>query len=247
MGNELTKNFLVEAGITQGMRVLDFGCGMGIVTRLAAELVGDQGGVVGVDIDENAIAQANKQVEESKATNLKFVVGSFDFDHDESAPFDAIIGRRVLMYQADPTHCLSMLLKQLKPGGILVSQEYDSASLEINKSLELHSKTLSLMSDTIKAEGAHMHMGLDLVPCFLRAGIIVKGMRAVAVTSTPAAQHTATEIIRAMIPRIKKATGLSEDDIDVNTLAQRLEDEIVEADTTFVWGFSFGAWGTKRV
>ena len=45
----ITRQFLIEAGIAPGMRVLDVGCGAGDVALLAADLVGPTGQVVGVD------------------------------------------------------------------------------------------------------------------------------------------------------------------------------------------------------
>ena len=45
----LTRRVLLQAGLTRGMRVLDLGSGAGNVARLAAELVGPEGAVVGID------------------------------------------------------------------------------------------------------------------------------------------------------------------------------------------------------
>jgi cyclopropane fatty-acyl-phospholipid synthase-like methyltransferase len=45
----ITRRFFGEAGIEEGMRVLDVGSGAGDVALLAAELVGASGAVVGVD------------------------------------------------------------------------------------------------------------------------------------------------------------------------------------------------------
>lgn len=48
-----------EAGIGEGMRVLDVGCGVGDVSLLAASLVGPKGTVVGVDTDLQAVATSS--------------------------------------------------------------------------------------------------------------------------------------------------------------------------------------------
>ena len=45
----LTRRLLEQAGLMPGMRVLDLGSGAGNVARLAAELVGPHGAVVGVN------------------------------------------------------------------------------------------------------------------------------------------------------------------------------------------------------
>jgi ubiquinone/menaquinone biosynthesis C-methylase UbiE len=45
------KRLLADAGVGAGMRVIDLGCGTGEVTRLIAQLVGDDGHVIGVQAD----------------------------------------------------------------------------------------------------------------------------------------------------------------------------------------------------
>jgi predicted methyltransferase len=45
----LTRRLLRHAGLVPGMRVLDLGSGAGNVARLAAELVGPEGAVVGIE------------------------------------------------------------------------------------------------------------------------------------------------------------------------------------------------------
>src|SRR5262245_30887496 len=53
-----TRRVLLEAGIRRGMRVADFGCGVGMVTAQLADLVGPEGHVVGLDASGAQIAQA---------------------------------------------------------------------------------------------------------------------------------------------------------------------------------------------
>ena len=59
---DLTREVLVEAGLSPGMRVLDIGCGPGDVSFLAASLVGPAGEVVGVDMSPAAIEVARTRL-----------------------------------------------------------------------------------------------------------------------------------------------------------------------------------------
>jgi ubiquinone/menaquinone biosynthesis C-methylase UbiE len=52
------EHFLRDAGIVSGMRVLDIGCGMGDVTMVVAQLVGPQGKVVSIDLDQASVSTA---------------------------------------------------------------------------------------------------------------------------------------------------------------------------------------------
>jgi len=56
----ITERLLRQAGFKEGMRVLDFGCGTGGVSLLAAEMVGTSGAVVCIDQSSDAIANGKR-------------------------------------------------------------------------------------------------------------------------------------------------------------------------------------------
>ena len=58
----ITENFLRDAGIRPGQRVLDLGSGVGDVSMLAARMVGVSGEIVGVERDARSIAKARARV-----------------------------------------------------------------------------------------------------------------------------------------------------------------------------------------
>ena len=53
--NEQTAYFLKKHGIQPGMKVLEIGCGLGMMTQIIANLVGKHGHVVAIDNNENQI------------------------------------------------------------------------------------------------------------------------------------------------------------------------------------------------
>lgn len=59
--NPVTEQLLRRAGLASGMSVLDFGCGVGDVSMIAARLVGSGGRVTGLDLDEPALAIARER------------------------------------------------------------------------------------------------------------------------------------------------------------------------------------------
>src|SRR5262245_58873988 len=67
-----TRRLLGQAGLRPGMRVLDLGSGSGNVARLAAELVGAEGTVVGFERDPAAVELARHR---TQAANVVFRVG----------------------------------------------------------------------------------------------------------------------------------------------------------------------------
>jgi 2-polyprenyl-3-methyl-5-hydroxy-6-metoxy-1,4-benzoquinol methylase len=50
------RRVLLQAGLAAGMKVADFGCGVGVVSRMLAEMTGPSGSVTGVDINGAQLA-----------------------------------------------------------------------------------------------------------------------------------------------------------------------------------------------
>jgi protein-L-isoaspartate O-methyltransferase len=90
-----TRTILEAAGIRPRMRVLDLGCGAGDVAFVAADLVGPEGEVVGIDRAREPIAKANQRASHQGVENVRFVTGDIH-DTAPDGPFDAIVGRLVL-------------------------------------------------------------------------------------------------------------------------------------------------------
>src|SRR5262249_23050752 len=70
----VTRHYLREAGIAPGMRVLDIGSGAGDVALLAAELVGPEGEVVGIDRSADVLEVARARVGSQR--NISFRQGN---------------------------------------------------------------------------------------------------------------------------------------------------------------------------
>jgi ubiquinone/menaquinone biosynthesis C-methylase UbiE len=104
------------------MRVLDVGSGAGHTAFLAADLVGESGEVIGADRVRAAVVAATKTAEARGLRNVSFREG----DPAEMAfdgPFDAVVGRYVLLFQADPAVMVRKLAGHLRPGGAIVFHE----------------------------------------------------------------------------------------------------------------------------
>lgn len=92
-------------------RVLDLGCGDGVLTSRIAELVPD-GEVVGIDGSEGMIAAANQK----KRPNLKFFlqdINDIGFDNE----FDLVFSNAALHWVTDHRKLLRNVSRALRPGG----------------------------------------------------------------------------------------------------------------------------------
>src|SRR6266699_5009004 len=118
----ITERLFRSASIGPGQRVLDLGSGVGDVAMLAAKLVGPSGEVVGVERDPGSIARARARVAEAGRRNMTFTQSDVS-QIPSSEPFDAVVGRFILMFLPDPLAVLRSLTPLVRPGGVVAFHE----------------------------------------------------------------------------------------------------------------------------
>lgn len=245
-GDDFTHRLLVDAGVGAGMRVLDVGCGSGDVALLAGGLVGGRGAVVGVDREEGPLAAGRSRARERGLPNVAFARGDIEALPADLGVFDAVVGRRVLMYQPDVVRAVRKLAGSLRPGGLAVFQEHDTTMVPASLApMPLHRRAQGWIQRTIEREGADIHMGLNLHGALTRAGLSVERVRAEAIVQTPEAPYAVGAIVRAILPRIAARGVATADEVGIDTLQRRLDEERAGTDATYVGDMVFGAWARK--
>jgi ubiquinone/menaquinone biosynthesis C-methylase UbiE len=124
----ITRDALIKAGIKKGARCADIGCGSGEVTKMMREIVGKDGYVLGIDIDNKYIDYCKKN---SNYDNVSFIHG--DICHQkhlvgEDDLFDIVFSRFMFVHLKDSKNALRSMIKLAGNNGILVVQELDHAS-----------------------------------------------------------------------------------------------------------------------
>jgi ubiquinone/menaquinone biosynthesis C-methylase UbiE len=170
----MTRRTFTDAGIAPGMRVLDLGSGAGDVCMLLAEMVGPSGSVIGLDLDPSAIAHASERVSAAGLRHVSFANCEVSRFAPEN-PIDAIVGRFVLMYQADPAATLSTLAKHLRPGGVVAFLE--PWFMPVPPSETVLGRVGSCILETFRRTGAHLDLGPRLHRVFTAAGLPLPRMR----------------------------------------------------------------------
>jgi SAM-dependent methyltransferase len=113
---------LVEAARPgPGERVLDVGCGTGIVARLAAERIGPAGAVVGLDPNPGMRAVAAR-----RAPGIAWRDGTAEALPFADASFDVVLSQFALMFFADRAAAFREMRRVLRPGGRLAVSVLDS-------------------------------------------------------------------------------------------------------------------------
>ncbi|KAL4421210.1 hypothetical protein ABPG77_010085 [Micractinium sp. CCAP 211/92] len=108
------------AALQPGERVLDVGCGTGLVTLPAARAVGPSGKVTGVDLSDGMIHQAAMKAEEQGLSNLRLLAADIEQCDFSEGRFDAILCSNAVPFLTDIPAGLAMLRRWLRPGGRLV-------------------------------------------------------------------------------------------------------------------------------
>ena len=111
------------AGIEPGMKVLDIGSGTGAVAFEAARLVGPTGSVLGLDIAEVPVQTANERAVRLGLDNVSFRQADLA-TWQPTETFDALTGRLITMYLPNPSAVIASLSRALRPGGIVLLQEF---------------------------------------------------------------------------------------------------------------------------
>ena len=242
-----TSQLFTQAGIKPGMRILDVGSGSGDVSFLAAELVGDAGQVIGVDRSAAAVQRARVRAIRRNHPNVTFVVGD-PAEMGFGEPFDAIVGRFVLMYQDDPVWSLRKITKHLRANGLVVFQELDSSACRSCPAVSAFDEAAGWLEEALRGSGARPELGLEMHSLFLDSGLPAPSMRVDAVVSgaadSPVYQLLA-EAVRSLVPTLQKLNIASPAHVQIDSLADRIRKEVLARRAVVVSYGLVGAWARK--
>jgi SAM-dependent methyltransferase len=244
-----TERIFRKAGIAAGMRVLDVGCGAGDVSFLAAELVGPTGSVVGIDVNPAVLELARRRAAETGPTWVRFEERAIG-DIPTTERFDAVVGRCVLLYQADPVLALEQMASHLDAGGLLVVQEPDmSIEVRTRPLVPLWSRVSEWIADTFRRGGVAYDIGSRLYPLFRRAGLpgpsLIQHVTVCGGTAVrPICEHSA-EMVRSLLPRMEAFGIATAEEVQVDTLAARLERDSLASESQVTYMPNVAAWSIQ--
>jgi len=245
---DTTEEALRRAGLAPGMRVLDIGCGGGDVSLLAAELVGPSGLVLGIDRSTEAVAAARRRADAAGKRHVRFAVSELDaFSTD--LPFDALIGRFVLMYLSDPAATLRALVRHLRPDGIVAFQEMEMRTARGYPDAPLFQRCVDWYASAIEGAGFESGMGGKLCAAFQAAGLPPPRMIAASRIES-GLDSTGYELmaanIRTMLPMLERLEAVTVAEVGLETLAERLRQEAAAGGRCLMFPLLISAWSRLR-
>ena len=237
------------AGIGPGTRVLDCGSGGGDVSVIVAEMVTPTGRVLGIDRDAAQVEAANRRVNDLGLTNVRFEAA--DLASAPDGPFDAIVGRLVLMYQPDPEAVLRTLADRLVSGGVMAFMEYDlnppDSPLMWPRS-PLVDKLVHWVDATWEVLGHQTRMGMRLPSLFRSAGLepqLPYELTGGVLTGADAVLKFVVTLIVAIAPVLTSHGIATEEEVDTDNFAELVKAELGPDPVLVVSGPSLAVWARK--
>lgn len=234
--NSMTEDLLRRSGIASGMRILDLGCGIGEVSLIAARLTGPAGHVTGIDLDRSYLDYAAARAAEAGFTNTTFLQSDLA-DHNPGAVYDAVIGRLILIHLKDPQAALRHLFSLLRPGGVIACHEVDMLPPN-NYTLPLLRRLTSLVSDVARQILTHPRLGLELLAMFRAAGFINAETRIeIKLDDDPDTllYEWVAALVRTLAPAMDSLGLATADDLDLDTIEDRLRHEALGSSEPHTW------------
>jgi arsenite methyltransferase len=103
--------------LSPGERVLDLGCGAGTDSLVAAQMVGGEGRVTGIDMTPEMLAKARAAAAELGAANVAFVEGEIEALPFPDEAFDVVISNGVVDLVPDKDAVFDEVYRVLAPSG----------------------------------------------------------------------------------------------------------------------------------
>jgi SAM-dependent methyltransferase len=191
--------------------------------------VGPQGAVVGIDRDPVAVSRARERAKEAGASWVTFREGDFRALPVE-APFDAVVGRFVLMYAADPAEAVQSLMPHLRGGGMVAFQEMDYTALTAVPPSALYHQLVEWWNQTAGHAGIELQMGYKLYPTYRAAGLPGPRLQAdLLLGGGPdfGGYEFLANVFRSILPLMERFGVATAEEVAIETLAQRLREELV--------------------
>jgi len=134
------------ADVTNGKDVLDVGCGTGVFTREALNIVGAAGTVTGADLSESMLSVAREicptgRFERCDVINLPFA----------DASFDAVVASFILMFVSEPARGVSEMIRVLRPGGRMALSVWEALAENV-----VYSRLVEIVSEVVDKQAGEL-------------------------------------------------------------------------------------------
>ena len=118
------EKLLAALNVKPGQTICDMGCGNGFYTLKLAEMVGEDGVILAVDIQQEMLRLLDVRAKDAGITNIELIHGSVVDPRLPEGEVDMILCVDVYHEFSHPEHMLRAMRAALKPDGRLVLAEF---------------------------------------------------------------------------------------------------------------------------
>jgi SAM-dependent methyltransferase len=165
-----SRELLGTAGLANGMRVAEIGCGTGLVALWIATQVGAGGAVEAADISAEQLKIAEGNAVDAGLKNISFHQVSAYETNLPREEFDLVYSRFLMCHLTDPMKALSEMRALLKPGGMLVCEDHDDEGIFSYPPTLAYKRLVEISEAVNRAHGLDSNVGLKLPGLIVQAG-----------------------------------------------------------------------------
>ncbi|HEX3045654.1 MAG TPA: methyltransferase domain-containing protein [Bacillota bacterium] len=122
-------------GIREGMTVVDYGCGPGRYTIPMAQIVGEQGRIIAVDLVKIAGEEIQRKAQKYGLCNIQFILAQGYDSKVDLGVADMVVALDMFFMVESPTEFLRELSRVSKKDGILVIDDGHQSRAKTKKKL----------------------------------------------------------------------------------------------------------------
>ncbi|MDF1505708.1 methyltransferase domain-containing protein [Roseisolibacter sp. H3M3-2] len=204
-----------RAGFAPGQRLLDVGCGPGYATFDLADLVGERGHVLGVDVSQRFVAHLDAERARRGHANVEARLQDLAALDVAPASVDGAWARWVLCFVRDPAAVTARVARALRPGGAFVVMDYvHYEGFALAPGGGAAARVISAVAESFRRAGGDPNVGQS-VPAHMRdAGLVVESVESVVRAARPgtALWEWPWSFFRNFLPGLVAAGGLSAED-----------------------------------
>ena len=154
------RQLLSKVGNGSGARALDVGCGALGWLRILSDWVGPSGQIVGGDVDESLLDAARSFLDDEGVSNVELVVDDLFDSRLETGSFDLVHARYLIAPLGRGREQVASHRRLLRPGGLLVLEEWDLGSWHFNPEAPAAERLIGLLAEIFGALGGEAGRGL---------------------------------------------------------------------------------------
>jgi SAM-dependent methyltransferase len=207
-------------------------------------MVGPEGEVVGVDIDETKLELAREEARAAGASNVDYRCAAVD-DVDPDGSFDVVYSRFLFTHLRDPATALRRMIGAARPAGVVATEDIDYGGCFCYPENAAYRRSCELYARAGEARGVDPTIGRRLPALFVDAEIGEIGVHVVQPAGFDADIKLAMPLTLENIEEAVVSSGLASRE-ELAALVEDLYAFAAEPSSILSWPRVVQVWGTSR-